>query len=107
MKFLCYSRARHTSSLPVHVNSERGGGRGLDQSVWQPLIRIMFNFTDNERKMVRFVAEKGLTQLIAGMDPAFQPVRDSIADFDSVPYQSTHINDRTVMGTDPSPGVLA
>jgi gluconate 2-dehydrogenase alpha chain len=65
-----------------------------------PLIRLTFNFTDNERRMVRFVAEKALTQLIAQMNPAIQRVNDTITDFDSVPYQSTHINGGPVMGSD-------
>jgi gluconate 2-dehydrogenase alpha chain len=70
------------------------------------LIRITFNFTDNERKMVRYVAEKGLTQIIAQMNPAIQRVGDTITNFDSVPYQSTHINGGTVMGSDPGTSVV-
>jgi gluconate 2-dehydrogenase alpha chain len=71
-----------------------------------PLIRITFNFTDNERKMVKYVAEKALTRIIAQMNPAIQRVADTITDFDSVPYQSTHINGGTVMGSDPSSSVV-
>src|SRR2546429_9965931 len=57
-----------------------------------PLIRITFNFTDNERRMVRYLAEKVLTQIVAQTNPAIQRVGDTITNFDSVPYQSTHIN---------------
>jgi len=71
-----------------------------------PLIRITFNFTDNERKMVRYVAEKALTPILAQMNPALQQVADTITDFNSVPYQSTHVNGGTVMGTDPNTAVV-
>jgi gluconate 2-dehydrogenase alpha chain len=71
-----------------------------------PLIRITFNFTDNERKMVRYVAEKGLTPILAQMNPALQRVTDTITNFDVVPYQSTHINGGTVMGADPTTSVV-
>jgi gluconate 2-dehydrogenase alpha chain len=70
------------------------------------LIRITFNFTDNERKMVKYVAEKPLAQILAQMNPAIQRVTDTITDFDSVPYQSTHINGGVVMGSDPSTSVV-
>jgi gluconate 2-dehydrogenase alpha chain len=71
-----------------------------------PLIRITFNFTDNERKMVKYVAEKALAPLIAQMNPALQQVADTITDFNSVPYQSTHINGGTVMGSDPTTSIV-
>jgi gluconate 2-dehydrogenase alpha chain len=71
-----------------------------------PLIRITFNFTDNERKMVRYVAGKALTRIIGQMNPAIQTVNDTITNFNSVPYQSTHINGGTVMGADPSTSVV-
>jgi gluconate 2-dehydrogenase alpha chain len=71
-----------------------------------PLIRITFNFTDNERRMVRYLAEKALTQIIAQMNPAIQRVADTITNFDSVPYQSAHINGGTVMGADPTTSVV-
>jgi gluconate 2-dehydrogenase alpha chain len=75
-------------------------------SYGNPLIRITFNFTDNERKMVRYVAEKALTQIISQMNPAIQRIADTITDFDSVPYQSTHINGGTIMGSDPTTSVV-
>jgi gluconate 2-dehydrogenase alpha chain len=71
-----------------------------------PLIRITFNFTDNERKMVKYVAEKVLTQLIGQMNPSLQIVQDTITDFNVVPYQTTHICGGTIMGADPGTSVV-
>lgn len=66
-----------------------------------PLLRITFNFTDNERKMVKYVAERGIAPIIAQMNPAIQQVDDTIKDFSIVPYQSTHMCGGTIMGADP------
>jgi gluconate 2-dehydrogenase alpha chain len=71
-----------------------------------PLLRITFNFTDNERKMVRYVAEKALTQIIGQMNPSIQQVSDTITDFNAIPYQSTHICGGTIMGADPTTSVV-
>ncbi len=75
-------------------------------SYGHPLIRITFNFTDNERKMVKYVADKVLAPIIAQMNPARQQLTDTIADFDSVPYQSTHVTGGTIMGSDASSSVV-
>jgi gluconate 2-dehydrogenase alpha chain len=47
----------------------------------QPLLRITFNFTDNERKIVRYVADRALAQIIGQMNPAIPQVSDTIRDF--------------------------
>ncbi len=67
----------------------------------QPLLRITFNFTDNERKMVKYVAEAALTPIITAMAPAIQRVGDTIAEYSIVPYQSTHVNGGTIIGDAP------
>jgi gluconate 2-dehydrogenase alpha chain len=71
-----------------------------------PLPRVTFNFTDNERKMVKYVADNAITQIVGQMSPAIMQVSDTITDFNSVPYQSTHINGGTVMGDDPNTSVV-
>lgn len=71
-----------------------------------PLLRITFNWTDNERKMVKYVAEAALTPLITAMAPAIQRVNDTITDYSIVPYQSTHCNGGTIMGADQSTSVV-
>jgi gluconate 2-dehydrogenase alpha chain len=71
-----------------------------------PLPRVTFNFTDNERKMVKYVADNAITQIVGQLNPSIKQVNDTITDFNSVPYQSTHINGGTVMGDDPSTSVV-
>jgi gluconate 2-dehydrogenase alpha chain len=71
-----------------------------------PLLRITFNWTDNERKMVKYVAEAALTRIAAAMGGAHQEVRDTITDYSIVPYQSTHVQGGAIMGADPSTSVV-
>jgi gluconate 2-dehydrogenase alpha chain len=71
-----------------------------------PLLRVTFDFTDNERKMVNYVAEKALPQIIGQMNPSIQQVNGTLTTFNSVPYQSTHINGGTLMGDDPATSVV-
>jgi gluconate 2-dehydrogenase alpha chain len=71
-----------------------------------PLPRVTFNFTDNERRMVKYVADNAITQIVRQMNPSIMQVNDTITDFNSTPYQSTHINGGTVMGDDPGTSVV-
>jgi gluconate 2-dehydrogenase alpha chain len=66
-----------------------------------PLLRITFNFTDNERKMVKWVADNVLSKIVDEMNPAIKNVNNTITNFNIVPYQSTHTNGGTIMGADP------
>ncbi|MCC6312444.1 MAG: GMC family oxidoreductase, partial [Thermomicrobiales bacterium] len=65
-----------------------------------PLMRITFNWTDNERKMVRYVAEKALTPLATAMGGDIQRVTDTVTNYSIVPYQSTHTCGGVIMGAD-------
>lgn len=71
-----------------------------------PLLRMTFNFTENERRMCQYIAEKALAPIIAQMNPAIQRVSAELDDYNIVPYQSTHCNGGTVMGDDPSTSVV-
>ncbi len=71
-----------------------------------PLLRITFNFTDNERKMIRYIAAKASAPIIAQMNPAIQQVGSDLADYNIVPYQSTHLQGGTIMGSDPTSSVV-
>lgn len=77
------------------------------KDVWgNPLLRITFNWTDNERKMVKYVAEQALTKIITAMGPAIQKVNDTITNYSIVPYQSTHVTGGVIMGADSSTSVV-
>jgi gluconate 2-dehydrogenase alpha chain len=71
-----------------------------------PLMRITFNWTDNERKIVRYVAEKALTPIATAMGGDRQSVRDTVGNYSIVPYQSTHVTGGVIMGADPKTSVV-
>jgi gluconate 2-dehydrogenase alpha chain len=71
-----------------------------------PLLRITFNWTDNERNMVRFLAESVLTRIATAMGGQIQDARGTITDYSIVPYQSTHCQGGTIMGADPTTSVV-
>ncbi len=66
-----------------------------------PLLRITMDWTDNERKLVDWVNKNVMQKLIDAVNPAIKRVNGPITSYNSVPYQSTHINGGTVMGADP------
>jgi gluconate 2-dehydrogenase alpha chain len=88
------------SSLPVH-----GGYLSLDptyKDAWgQPLLRITYDFADNDIKLSTFLTEKG-TEIgramrgvtIAEGNPRTKP-------YTSTGYQSTHLTGGAAMGNDP------
>jgi gluconate 2-dehydrogenase alpha chain len=71
-----------------------------------PLLRLTFNFTDNERKMVKWVADNVLTKIAKQMGGSAMTVGDTLTDYSIVPYNSTHLNGGVVMGDDPSTSVV-
>ena len=56
-----------------------------------PLLRVTFNFTDNERKMVQVRGREGDGADHRPDEPGHSAGQDTITDFNIVPYQSTHI----------------
>lgn len=71
-----------------------------------PLLRMTFNWTDNERKIVKWVADNVLEKIAKQMNAAQYQVNDTIKDYSIVPYQSTHCTGGVVMGSDPSTSVV-
>jgi gluconate 2-dehydrogenase alpha chain len=71
-----------------------------------PLLRITFDWTDNERKMVQWVAEEALTRIATAMGGSIMQVNGSLSNFSIVPYQSTHVQGGVVMGSDPATSVV-
>ncbi len=69
------------------------------------LLRMTFDFHDNERKMAAFAANRA--EEIAKAMGAKQIVKRGLADhYSIVPYQSTHNTGGAVMGSDPRTSVV-
>jgi gluconate 2-dehydrogenase alpha chain len=71
----------------------------------QPLMRMTFDFSENEKKINRHAA-----QVIGDIAKAMNPTRMSSATprltWSVVPYQSTHNTGGAIMGTDPATSAL-
>ncbi len=73
-----------------------------------PLLRMTFDWEDNERKMVAW-AEPKLKEIVQAMNPKPDIVTSSgslPAHYDTVPYQSTHNTGGAIMGADPGTSVV-
>jgi gluconate 2-dehydrogenase alpha chain len=73
----------------------------------QPLVRMTFDFRDNEIMMSEWVTLK-IGEICKAMRPDITgSVAGRTAPFDTRQYQSTHITGGTVMGTDPGTSVVS
>ena len=70
-----------------------------------PLIRMTFDWHENEIKMLRWVNEK-CVEIAKAMKPAHYHQAPIRTKYSIVPYQSTHNVGGAVMGTDPSTSVV-
>ncbi|HXS41597.1 MAG TPA: GMC family oxidoreductase [Stellaceae bacterium] len=72
----------------------------------RPLIRMTYNFRDNDRKLSAFTTAKAV-EIARAMNPTIlgmpMPRR---GDFNVLPYQSTHNTGGTIMGEDPKTSVV-
>ena len=66
----------------------------------QPLLRLTYNFLDNDKKVVGFVAQKA-AGIARSMKPTSMTNPGVLGDYSIVPYQSTHNTGGAVMGTSP------
>lgn len=65
-----------------------------------PLLRITYDFEDQDRNLVKFMAEK-TAQVMKEMKPTKQETSGELVSYNIVPYQSTHNTGGVIMGSDP------
>lgn len=105
-----YQRAMSISSSGS-VMSYRDSYLDLDpnytDSNGQPLLRMTFNWHDNEIKMSQFTTNKA-GEIAKAMNPESYKVNTKKfgANYDTRPYQTTHNTGGAIMGSDPSTSVV-
>jgi len=67
----------------------------------QPLVRITFDFEDQDRELVTFMSGK-TTEIMKEMNPSIIRSNAKLGPYNIVPYQSTHNTGGAIMGADPS-----
>jgi gluconate 2-dehydrogenase alpha chain len=86
------------------VMSHRGNYLDLDPAYrdpyGRPLMRMTFNFTDNEHKMSDYLTEKAAA-IAQAMKPREFNAKKRAGDYSIVPYQTTHNTGGAIMGSDP------
>ena len=70
-----------------------------------PLLRMTFDWHENEQKMLHFMNEK-CVEIAKAMNPSRYSVRAPYTKYSIVPYQSTHNMGGAVMGADPATSVV-
>jgi gluconate 2-dehydrogenase alpha chain len=71
----------------------------------QPLMRMTFDYTENELKMGRVAADR-INQIAKSMNPTRMNPASVRQSWSVVPYQSTHNTGGTIMGTSPGTSVV-
>jgi gluconate 2-dehydrogenase alpha chain len=88
------------SSYPI-----RGNCLDLDPTYTdrhgRPLLRITFDFPDNDIRMQQWVS-KQVEKIARALNPKILTMGSVRKDWNSVPYQTTHNTGGAVMGTDPT-----
>jgi gluconate 2-dehydrogenase alpha chain len=70
----------------------------------RPLLRMTFDFTDNEHKMSKYLTDKA-TAIAKAMKPREFKVNGRDGHYSIVPYQTTHNTGGTIMGANPRESV--
>jgi gluconate 2-dehydrogenase alpha chain len=111
-----WKKARHenylsSASIATHgsVMSYRGSYLDLDPTYrddyGNPLLRLTFDFHDNEHRMSKFITDKAA--LIArAMNPRSIDIKYRDGHYTILPYQTTHNTGGAAMGTDPATSVV-
>ena len=104
---------QHHMSIATHgsVMSYRQCYLDLDptyrDAFGQPLLRMTFDWQDNELRMTRYVTEKA-AEIARAINPRSMKVsfREAGSHYDTRAYQTTHNTGGTIMGTDPATSVV-
>ncbi|MFC3677170.1 GMC family oxidoreductase [Ferrovibrio xuzhouensis] len=100
-----------TATLSSHggVMSHRGNYLGLDPTYrdvyGRPLMRLTFDFTDNEHRMSDYLTDR-LEDIAKAMQPREIKSNRRKGHYSIVPYQTTHNTGGTIMGTSPRDSVV-
>jgi len=73
----------------------------------QPLLRVTYNFHDNDYKMSEYVTRKAWEIAKASGATVLSDPQPRRGDFDSRVYQTTHTTGGTIMGADPKTSVVS
>ena len=96
-----------STTISTHgaVMSHRGNYLDLDPTYrdvyGRPLMRMTFDFTDNEHRMSDYLTDRA-TEVAQAMKAREIKVNRRQGSWDVVPYQTTHNTGGAIMGTDPS-----
>jgi gluconate 2-dehydrogenase alpha chain len=71
----------------------------------RPLMRLTFDFTDNEHRMSDHLTDRA-EEIAKAMKPREYNVRRRTGHYSIVPYQTTHNTGGAIMGADPSSSVV-
>ncbi len=69
-----------------------------------PLLRITFDWTDNERNMYRYIAARCI-EIMEEMGPSEMMASEELDDYNVQDYKTTHIQGGAIMGVDPGVSV--
>jgi gluconate 2-dehydrogenase alpha chain len=100
-----------TTTINTHgaVMSHRGNYLDLDPTyrdvLGRPLLRMTFDYTDNEHKMSDYLTDRA-GEIAKAMNPREIKANKRAGSWDVVPYQTTHNTGGTIMGTNPSNSVV-
>lgn len=70
----------------------------------QPLLRVTFDFHENDRNLYRFMAQR-CTEIMRVMNPTRIYVTEELDPYNVHSYQSTHCTGGAIMGSDPGNSV--
>jgi len=73
----------------------------------QPLVRMTYNFKDNDYRMSEYCTKKAHEIALASGATLVSPPQPRRGDFDPGIYQTTHVTGGTIMGADPKTSVVS